>query len=505
MKQLLKRSLWTAPLILPSFRKPIYWIRQSFSESNAQPSEDSSSLLKNQFEKLFTEHPDPWSYTNRYEQIKYEQTLDMLPDVSIENALELACAEGHFTAQFAPRVKRLLATDITQTALDRCKQRCAAFDNVTFQRLDFLTEAIPGEFDLIVCSEVLYFAGERHQLYPVVEKFVNALKPEGYLIMTHSNVLVDDPSSPGFNWSHHTFGAKFIGEAFARSPQLEFIEEFQTPLYRIQLFQRRTQPVPGSDPTPKKIERIDQVDYDPLPLEIAERVVLTQTPEKQLSILSWERVCAPNDRETGSQTTPEVFESQLRYLRDAGYRSISLPRWGYSVMDDIPVNQKLISIVIENADSSFVKYAWPLLKKYRFSATLFLYANEVAKLKATDSVKTDNALMEWKPLRQLQAEGVKFASRGLSRDASSPVSWTEAWQSIQRSREILEAALETPILTFAYPTGGLNPAFQYLVGLAGYDFAISTKTGICTKQDSLLALPRLAINDSTDLKNLLPD
>ena len=75
---------------------------------------------------------DPWNYGNSYEQSKYRQTLDSLPEGPIDNALELACAEGHFTVQLATKVKRLTAADISATALARARRRCAGFDEYRF-------------------------------------------------------------------------------------------------------------------------------------------------------------------------------------------------------------------------------------------------------------------------------------------------------------------------------------------------------------------------------------
>ena len=69
---------------------------------------------RNVFEGLFAAQADPWLYTNPYEQTKYEQTLALLPTKRIHSALELACAEGHFTVQLAGRVDRLVAADISR-------------------------------------------------------------------------------------------------------------------------------------------------------------------------------------------------------------------------------------------------------------------------------------------------------------------------------------------------------------------------------------------------------
>ncbi|MDX6556313.1 MAG: hypothetical protein QOD86_2508, partial [Miltoncostaeaceae bacterium] len=56
---------------------------------------------RDHFETLFATGADPWRYTHPYESLKYRQTLDLLPPGPIGTALELACAEGHFTVQLA--------------------------------------------------------------------------------------------------------------------------------------------------------------------------------------------------------------------------------------------------------------------------------------------------------------------------------------------------------------------------------------------------------------------
>ena len=504
LKQLVRRSLWTVPSMWPPIRKPIGWIKQfrksqGYSHSSLHPSRNP----KEHFEELFTKIPDPWSYTNRYEQIKYQQTLGLIPDGPIEDALELACAEGHFTIQLASRVKRLLATDISQAALDRCRQRCANFRNVNFQCLDFLREPIDARFDLILCSEVLYFAGERNQLAHVVDHIANALTSGGYLIMTHSNVLIDDPAGTGFNWDH-AFGAKFIGETFASSPKLEFLHELETPLYRIQLFQRRAYRPLIIRKTPKTVEKLTQIAYHHLPPEIAQDIVLSR--EKPLPILAYSPMFPAKEGETASSATSEAFEAQLRYLREAGYHSISIPEWGYAVRANSPVNHKSFALIFEHTHTGFFTHIWPLLKKYGFSATVFLYADEVGKLKAINPTSGDTIpLMEWKQIRQLQAEGAMFGSHGFTRQELTALSLPVAWQHIKKSKTILEEELGIPIPLFAYPYGKLNFVLQYLVGLAGYDVAISASPGISTKQHSLLELPSLLMHPSTDLKILLPD
>ena len=99
---------------------------------------------RKEFWELFFETKDPWNYGSRYEQVKYEQTLSLLPDAALGRALEIACAEGMFTEKLAPRVGHLFASDISSKALQRAAQRCAAYNNVEYLQLDLIEDDLPA-------------------------------------------------------------------------------------------------------------------------------------------------------------------------------------------------------------------------------------------------------------------------------------------------------------------------------------------------------------------------
>ena len=286
------------------------------------------------FEELFEEDENPWEYTSDYEQAKYEQTLDMFPDGPIGSALEIACAEGHFTLQFAPRVKKLVAADISQKALDRTAVRCSNFSHINYVQLDLAKDSISGTYDLITCSEMLYFMRDHATLRKVARKITNALNPDGYLIMAHGNVVRDDPDSTGFGWDHD-FGAKGIGETFAQVPELTFLKELRTPLYRIQLFQKG-----GSKRGKNNSIVADKIIDIELPTELDELVasqVLWHGCSEQLPVLMYHRVAPEGSEELADwRVSPENFEKQLSYLQKAGFHSVTLEDWRAWVDDKTP-------------------------------------------------------------------------------------------------------------------------------------------------------------------------
>jgi SAM-dependent methyltransferase len=189
------------------------------------------------FEQVFRDGDDPWDYSNEYESLKYRQTLSLMPAAPRSRILEVGCAEGAFTCQLAGRVAEVVAVDIAGTALQRAQARCADLSNVSFTRLDLFEDDLPGTFDGVICSELLYFAGSVDRVREACRKIMAALSDRGWLLAAHAHVLVDDPDSPGFDWAV-PFGASRLHRILASVAGLELECEAISDLYRIALFRR---------------------------------------------------------------------------------------------------------------------------------------------------------------------------------------------------------------------------------------------------------------------------
>src|SRR5438477_2362531 len=86
------------------------------------------------FNRLYQENEDPWNYqSSDYEAEKYETSLRALPRVQYQNAFEIGCSIGVFTAKLARRCKRLLSVDLNAAVLERAKQLCRQFPHVNFE------------------------------------------------------------------------------------------------------------------------------------------------------------------------------------------------------------------------------------------------------------------------------------------------------------------------------------------------------------------------------------
>jgi SAM-dependent methyltransferase len=343
--------------------------------------EDSTSYdvrSQNYWEQIFRS-PDPWGYTNEYESTKYKQTLDALPKGRFSRALELACAEGHFTRDLAGRVEHLIATDISPTALLRARERCGDRENVEFMRLNLLEDAIPGQFDLIVCSEVLYYVEDRAKLGEIAHRVARHLKDDGWLVMTHANLVVDEPAATGFRWPH-LFGAKGIGDIFAQTPNLALASERVSPLYRIQVFRKVNDRDDAIVP-----EHIDIPHADVLPAEVLAQVTwkgdrspVIKVGPRHMPILTYHRIADDGPAALARYRLPlREFDDQLRWLCDNGFTGVSLSMLRSAIWENGTLPERPVMITFDDGYKDILTAALPILRGHGFPATVFVVTDAV--------------------------------------------------------------------------------------------------------------------------------
>jgi len=128
---------------------------------------------------------DPYGLgASAYEREKYGRTLELIGDGPFARALEVGCSVGVFTALLAPRCGLLLAIDISENAVRQARARVGSWPQVTCERRTLPAQMPPGLFDLVVCSDVLYYWSVE-DLRAALRVFEGALAPGGRLVAAH--------------------------------------------------------------------------------------------------------------------------------------------------------------------------------------------------------------------------------------------------------------------------------------------------------------------------------
>lgn len=144
------------------------------------------------FSRLYEAQPDPWGFADRwYEERKRAITLSALPERRYATAYEPGCSIGVLTAGLAERCDSVLASDVSQAALERAADRLGRKANVRLERRTIPGDWPEGRFGLVVLSELLYYFADA-DLADVTRRAVAAVEPGGTLVSVHWRHPVSD-------------------------------------------------------------------------------------------------------------------------------------------------------------------------------------------------------------------------------------------------------------------------------------------------------------------------
>ncbi|TAW00115.1 glycosyltransferase [Rhizobium ruizarguesonis] len=478
-----------------------------FSSSSGPQPEEGKAAPPIRSEEEYWEHiferPDPWNYVSVYEQVKYAQTLSLIPE-GIEKALELACAEGIFTEKLAGKVGRLTATDISQRAIDRAVERCRDHSNVELHVLDFVRQDLPPEQDLVVCSEVLYYMKDEEMLEAACRKMAAALKPNGCLITAHAHIREDEPARTGFDWGN-PFGVGTIKQVLAAQADLALEETIETELYAIHRFRKG----PVADPVMRIEGHGTPLDADVAkhiiwgPAGVNREVAWTTEVTTSIPILMYHRIADEGPAALRRfRTPPEIFRKQMQFLRRQGYYTVTAQTLTDLLRSGKPIQGRPVMLTFDDAYLDFLTDAFPILAENDFSAEVFVVTDKVGGRSDWDSAYGEPApLMSWSNIQELHKMGICFGSHLASHTPASAIDNEALLAEAMLSRNALQSRLGASVESIALPYGATDFRVPGILALAGYGIGFTTQPAKATFSDNLFGLPRLEVRGDRPLES----
>jgi peptidoglycan/xylan/chitin deacetylase (PgdA/CDA1 family) len=211
-----------------------------------------------------------------------------------------------------------------------------------------------------------------------------------------------------------------------------------------------------------------------VPLVIKNRAGITDKGYQTVPILCYHRfapscdspLCMPAD----------IFEQQLRYLKENGYRVIGPEALSAFLDYRQPIPKNAVMISVDDGYRSVYDVAYPILKKYGFTATLFIYL---------DYVGVSSKAITWEQLRELKREGFYIGSHSVAHSDLSKKKKNEddaayisrLKQEIFRSKQVIDEKLGQDTLIYSYPFGRRNETVVSLARQAGYKIAVTVDRG----------------------------
>jgi peptidoglycan/xylan/chitin deacetylase (PgdA/CDA1 family) len=203
-------------------------------------------------------------------------------------------------------------------------------------------------------------------------------------------------------------------------------------------------------------------------------------------------------------TPVSIFSLQMRWLRQAGYRTISLSELmnGFEDAQDL---SKTVVLTFDDGYQDFYTDAFPILKQCGFTATVFLATDRIRD----ESVRVEGAdYLTWSEVRELQTEGMTFGSHSVTHADLRSLGPEQIDYELGYSKESIEQRIGAQVESFSYPFALPEEDGDFIRYLAdtlenmGYTNGVCSAIGRAKPKDTRFFLPRLSINSWDDLELL---
>jgi len=171
-----------------------------------------------------------------------------------------------------------------------------------------------------------------------------------------------------------------------------------------------------------------------------------------------------------------MFERQMRYLLEHGYKSLTPPQFLEALDDPEAASEKSVFITFDDGYLDFYENAFPVLAELSMTATVFVITGVAGGKTGLWSGPAPHGilpLLSWPQIEEMTRAGISFESHSHTHAEMSKLSPAEMAEEAGKSKRILEERLGTPVRLFAYPYGDFNEAAKKAVAETGYEAGLA--------------------------------
>ncbi len=251
----------------------------------------------------------------------------------------------------------------------------------------------------------------------------------------------------------------------------------------------------------------------------------------ELTVLCYHEIADEADALTPSYAvTPTAFLRQMDWLRNHGYRFVSVDDVLTSRAGGRPLPEKAILVTFDDAYRSVYVHAWPVLRMFRIPAVVNVVGSW---LEARDAIDFDGrprpraAFIDWKALREMVDSGlVEVGShswdlhRGILGNPQGnlqPAGTTRRWipeerryeselafrrrvhADLERSSDLIRRRFGRAPRVIAWPYGRYSAVTRDEARALGMGIGLTLDDGANTRETPLYALRRLLVEGSMSL------
>lgn len=193
----------------------------------------------------------------------------------------------------------------------------------------------------------------------------------------------------------------------------------------------------------------------------------------------------------GLFVSPYMFEQQMKYLRDNGYKALTTQEFFDILKSGVTPRQKSVLITFDDGSRGQYKYAYPILKKY--------------KLKGVFYIITDKSPIKMNEVRAMARGGMIIDSHTSSHPdlRKVPANKNLRYQ-ITTSKKTLEHLTKQKVVSIAYPGCVADSRTFKIASAGGYLLGFSCGRTIYHKYSNRYYLSRVHVySDMASFKRAL--
>jgi len=198
-----------------------------------------------------------------------------------------------------------------------------------------------------------------------------------------------------------------------------------------------------------------------------------------------------NDSDDPYSVGKNMFEKQINYLIENNYDIISLQNLVNGLKKGICLKNKVV-ITFDDGYKNFITNAFPILKKHRIPATVFLVFDLLGKKANWNNCIKHLEIMDKEDIKLIKKNGISLGGHTLKHTDLTSLDTRQLHEQLIKSKKALKNFGEN-YLTYSYPWGRYSNKVINVIKNQGFACALIAKEKYVYLTDSLYQLGRITM------------
>jgi peptidoglycan/xylan/chitin deacetylase (PgdA/CDA1 family) len=212
--------------------------------------------------------------------------------------------------------------------------------------------------------------------------------------------------------------------------------------------------------------------------------------ELKIPVLAYHSI---DDSGSVISTSPKKFCTQMKFLAESCFNVIPLRDVVIRIKEKRPFPEKTLAITFDDGFKDIYKEAYPVLKEYGFTATIFLVTGLCGRNNKWNGQPQEIPIMDllgWKEIEKMAGGGMDFGAHTVSHPNLSELPEERAYEEIVKSKLMLQEHLGENEYCFAYPYGSQPEAIKKVVK-EHFLGACTAELDFVTMESNIHEMPRI--------------